>query len=114
MRSIGDEEYRDMPPAYGAVNLRDAQKNQKNDQIPDNDDSAKTESSDDDKKNNNGECKIWLQVLPSKGGMLLAVLLTEIMTEGMNPEQMNILGNFISAVGSLIAYKAARDEIDLN
>lgn len=57
-------------------------------------------------------CKLWLEVLPAKSGMLLAVLLTEIMTEGMTPSQMNILGNFVSAVGSLIAYKAARVELD--
>ena len=55
-------------------------------------------------------CKLWLEALPSKGGMLLAVLIAEIMTEGLTPTQINILGNFVSAVGSLIAYKASREE----
>ena len=55
-------------------------------------------------------CRLWLEVLPSKGGMLLAVLMAEIMTEGLTPTQINILGNFVSAVGSLISYKASREE----
>jgi len=69
---------------------------------------------DEENENEDGEtgCKIWLEALPSKGGLLLAVLLTEIMTEGLTASQMNILGNFISAVGSLIAYKASREELN--
>lgn len=60
-----------------------------------------------------GKCaaKTWLEVLPSSSGMVLAAILAEIMTEGLTPEQENILGNFISAVGSLISYKASRDEL---
>ncbi len=50
--------------------------------------------------------------MPSKGGLLLAALLTEVMTEGMTSIQMNILGNFVSAVGSLISYKASRNQLD--
>ena len=57
-------------------------------------------------------CKTWLEVLPSKGGMLLAVLLAEIMTEGLSPNQMATLGSFISTVGSLISYKSVRDDLD--
>lgn len=56
------------------------------------------------------EYKTWLQVLPSNCGLLLASLLAEIMTEGLTPEQIDILGNFISAVGSLISYKASRED----
>ena len=52
---------------------------------------------------------LWLEILPSRAGVLLAALLTEIMTEGLTPDQMDILGNFISSVGSLISYKASRD-----
>ncbi len=69
------------------------------------------EDSDVDEEDEESSCKMWLEVLPSKGGLLLAVLITEIMTEGMTPSQMNILGNFVSAIGSLIAYKASRDEL---
>ncbi len=111
MSNFNDEEYGDMPPAYGTGSQRSARNNTKSSEKTDSNDDTETKSSD-DKKSGTGECKIWLQVLPSKGGLLLAVLLAEIMTEGMNPEQENILGNFISAVGSLISYKATRDEID--
>lgn len=60
-----------------------------------------------------GKCtaKTWLEVLPSCSGTVLAAILAEIMTEGLTPEQENILGNFISAVGALISYKASRDEL---
>jgi len=78
--------------------------------------SDETDNSDEDEEgdeeNEEAGCKTWLQVLPSKGGLLLAALLTEIMTEGLTPDQMNILGNFISSVGSLISYKAARDDLE--
>lgn len=53
--------------------------------------------------------RIWLDVLPSRAGVILAALLAEIMTEGLTPDQENILGNFVSAVGTLISYKASRD-----
>ena len=53
----------------------------------------------------------WLEVLPSKSGTVLAAILANIMTEGLTPNQENILGNFISAVGSLISYKASRDDV---
>jgi len=53
--------------------------------------------------------RLWLEVLPSRTGTILAALLAEIMTEGLTPEQEDVLGNFVSAVGSLISYKAARD-----
>lgn len=66
----------------------------------------------DEESGENGAPKIWLEVLPSKGGLLLAALLTEVMTEGMTSIQMNILGNFVSAVGSLISYKASRNQLD--
>jgi len=86
----------------------------KEDTDSDNEDSSEeNEEDDEESKTEEPECKTWLQVLPSKGGLLLAVLLTEIMTEGMTPEQMNILGNFISSVGSLISYKASRDDLDI-
>ena len=55
--------------------------------------------------------KSWLETLPSKSGTVLAAILTNIMTEGLTPNQENILGNFISAVGALIAYKASRDDV---
>jgi len=69
---------------------------------------------DDDIENLNNTLapKIWLEVLPSKTGTVLAAILTDIMTEGLTPNQENILGNFISSVGALISYKAARDDID--
>ncbi len=55
--------------------------------------------------------KSWLEVLPSRSGTALAAILAEIMTEGLTPNQENILGNFISAVGSLISYKSSRDDV---
>ncbi len=55
--------------------------------------------------------KSWLETLPSKSGTVLAAILANIMTEGLTPNQENILGNFISAVGSLISYKASRDDV---
>jgi hypothetical protein len=71
--------------------------------------SKKDDKKDDNKTDNSGkaECKTFLEILPSKGGMLLAVLVAEIMTEGLTPTQMNILGNFVTAVGALIAYKSS-------
>jgi len=56
----------------------------------------------------------FLELLPGKYGTLLAALITNILTEGLTAQQENILGNFLSAVGSLIAYKASRDELDEN
>lgn len=56
--------------------------------------------------------KTFLELLPSKQGTLLAAILVNIMTEGLTPVQENILGNFVSAVGSLISYKASRDELN--
>ena len=76
---------------------------------------SEEDSNEDDENEEESEeagCKTWLEVLPSKGGLLLAALLTEIMTEGLTPDQMNILGNFISSVGSLISYKASRDDLE--
>lgn len=55
--------------------------------------------------------KLWLEVLPSQMGTILAAILTNIMTEGLTPNQENILGNFVSSLGSLISYKASRDEL---
>jgi hypothetical protein len=55
--------------------------------------------------------KIWLEVLPSQMGTVLAAILADIMTEGLTPVQENILGNFIAAVGTLISYKASRDDL---
>ena len=87
--------------------------NTENDSDTGNNDSADTENSDEKDTENNAEgCKTWLEVLPSKGGILLAALLAEVMTEGLTPTQMNILGSFIGSVGTLIAYKAARDALD--
>jgi len=78
-----------------------------------NDEDTDEENEDDtEEEDEENQCKSWLQVLPSKGGLLLAALLVEIMTEGMTPDQMNILGNFIASVGTLISYKASRDDID--
>ena len=78
------------------------------------DDTAEAEGNDEEDETDSDEdqCKTWLQVLPAKGGLLLAALLVEIMTEGLTPTQMNILGNFIASVGTLISYKASRDDID--
>ncbi len=78
----------------------------------DNSDEDSNEDNEEDEENEEAGCKIWLEVLPSKGGLLLAALLVEIMTEGMTPNQMNILGNFVASVGTLISYKASRDELD--
>ena len=75
-------------------------------------DSEKADNTDDTDDNGDTGCKTWLQVLPSRGGVLLAALLVEIMTEGLTPDQMNILGNFVASVGTLISYKASRDDVD--
>jgi hypothetical protein len=56
--------------------------------------------------------KSFLEVLPSEIGTVFAAILANIMTEDLTPTQQNILGNFISAVGSLISYKASRVELD--
>ena len=53
--------------------------------------------------------RLWLEILPSRAGIVLAALLAEIMTEGLTPDQMDLLGDFASAVGTLISYKASRD-----
>jgi hypothetical protein len=58
--------------------------------------------------------KLWLEVLPSRMGTLLAATLANIMTEGLTADQENVLGNFISAVGALISYKATRDDLGGN
>jgi hypothetical protein len=76
-----------------------------------------TDTSDNDAQENTensskAACKTWLEVLPSKGGILLIALLAEIMTEGLTPTQMSLLGAFIVSVGDLISYKAARDGLD--
>lgn len=85
----------------------------KNDADTDNNGDTDTDSSNENDKENNAEgCKSWLEVLPSKKGILLAVLLADVMTEGMTPTQMNILAAFIASVGSLIGYKAARNDLD--
>ena len=76
-------------------------------------DAEKDSSDESDTKNTECEFKSWLEVLPSKGGLLLAVLLVEIMTDGLTPNQMNILGNFVASVGTLISYKASRDDLDV-
>ena len=62
-----------------------------------------------DKLNSAFAPRLWLEVLPSRAGIVLAALLAEIMTEGLTPEQMDLLGDFVSAVGTLISYKASRD-----
>ena len=56
--------------------------------------------------------KTWLETLPSDTGTVLAAILANIMTKGLSSTQKNILGNFISALGTLISYKAAREDID--
>jgi|GEM_PF-6216939 len=56
--------------------------------------------------------KTFIEILPSNGGTILAALLANVMAEGLSADQQNILGNFISAVGSLISYKASRDELN--
>lgn len=56
--------------------------------------------------------RTFLELLPSKQGTLLAAAIANIMTEGLNAEQQNILGNFVSVVGALISYKASRDELN--
>jgi hypothetical protein len=56
--------------------------------------------------------KSFLEVVPSEIGTVFAAILANIMTDGLTPTQQNILGNFISAVGSLISYKASRVELD--
>jgi len=62
-----------------------------------------------DKLNSAFAPRLRLEILPSRAGAVLAALLAELMTEGLTPDQMDILGNFISSVGSLISYKASRD-----
>lgn len=76
----------------------------------DNDNDDGDDSDESDTQDSELQYKTWLQVLPSRGGLVLAALLAEIMTDGLTPDQMNILGNFVSSVGSLISYKASRDE----
>ena len=68
---------------------------------------------DTDNNDDNGKCspKSWLEVLPSKSGTVLAAILANIMTEGLTPNQENILGNFVSSVGSLISYKGSRNDV---
>ncbi len=56
--------------------------------------------------------KLWLEVLPSQMGTILAAILTNIMTEGLTPTQENILGNFVASVGTMISYKASRDDLN--
>jgi hypothetical protein len=56
--------------------------------------------------------KSFIELLPSETGTVFAAILANIMTEGLTAQQKNILGNFISAVGALISYKASRDDID--
>ena len=56
--------------------------------------------------------KLWLEVLPSQMGTILAAILVNIMTEGLTPTQENILGNFVASVGTLISYKASRDDLN--
>jgi len=63
-----------------------------------------------DKLNSAFAPRLWLEVLPSRAGTILAALLAELMTEGLTPAQMDLLGDFVSAVGSLISYKATRDD----
>jgi|AGTN01.2.fsa_nt_gi hypothetical protein len=112
MSRYGDEEERDMPPAYAKIQSNHQRSTKRGKKTGSGDDTDTGSCDDRDTKTSDAACKMWLQVLPSRGGLLLAVLLAEIMAEGMTPTQMNILGNFISAVGSLISYKASRDEID--
>jgi hypothetical protein len=58
--------------------------------------------------------RLWLEVLPSQMGTVLAAILANIMTEGLTPEQENILGGFVSLLGSIISYKATRDDMGNN
>ena len=53
--------------------------------------------------------RFLLDTLPSASGTLLAAYMANAMTQGMTPDQQNILGNFVSAVGSLISYKASKE-----
>ncbi len=62
-----------------------------------------------DKLNSMFAPKIWLEVLPSQQGTVLAAILANIMSEGLTPSQKNILGDFINSLGALISYRAARD-----
>ena len=134
MSKYGDKDERDMPPVYNKGSRAPKKNTGSDDKIVGSDDSdtgsdSKSDSSDDtgtdssddtgtdssdekETENDTAGCKTWLEVLPSKGGILLAALLTEIMTEGLTPTQVNILGSFIGSVGTLMAYKAARDALD--
>lgn len=71
--------------------------------------SCKVTQDDIDNMNSAFAPRMWLEVLPSRAGTILAALLAEIMTEGLTPKQKGILGDFVSAVGALISYKASRD-----
>ncbi len=63
-------------------------------------------------KQNEACSKTWLDTISSCNGTLLAASLANIMTEGLTPDQQNILGNFVSAVGSLISYKASKQDVE--
>lgn len=56
--------------------------------------------------------KMLLEVLPSEVGTVFAAILANIMTEVLTSSQENILGNFVTAVGASILFKASRDELD--
>lgn len=65
-----------------------------------------------EEKNKDFSPKTWLEILPSPSGTVLAAILANIMSEGLTATQQNILGNFISSVGSLISYIAARQDLN--
>jgi hypothetical protein len=89
-------------------------------QTGDFDSSKKTENEKDDSSSLDGvqinsidlSPRCWIEVLPSNIGVLLCAVLVNVMTEGLTPSQENILGNFISSIGSLISYKASRNDLD--
>ncbi len=83
-------------------------KKTKLDQTKDNNDIT----NDDKEKGKDFSPKTWLEILPSPSGTILAAILANIMTDGLTVTQQNILGNFISSVGSLISYIAAREDLN--
>lgn len=99
--------------------MRGVMKKQVNDQDSIKTDNEKEEDgfiSSSDVEINNADIspKCWIEVLPSKIGVLLIAVIANIMTEDLSSTQQNILGNFVAALGASILYKASRDESDKN
>ena len=72
-------------------------------------DTVKTDVSDQENSNQGlmPAPSTWLEVLPSSCGTLLTAVLANVMTEGLNSTQENVLGNFLAAVAAQILYKAS-------